>query len=691
MSEKIKARHLERDAYVYVRQSTLTQVKENRESQLRQRQLAPRVEELGWPHERVHVVDEDLGVSGTSTNNRDGFERIRRAVCEGRAGLVAFTEGSRMARNNADWYRLVELCAHADVLLLDDRGVYDPSHREDRVLLGVQGALAEYEMLLFRHRAQESLAQMAERGELYQDIPVGFIVTPANTLEKHPDRRVQRALKTFFEKFAELSSARELSQWIEDNQFQMPMLRDRKRPELVDWETPNYSRILRLLGHPAYAGAYPYGRSRTVTEIDEHGEVKKRRVRNLPLSEWKVLIRDHHPGYISWEEYERNRAKVLANANMGGRMTTRAPQNGQALLTGIVRCRRCGRKLVVRYSRGRGRYCCQPPPGGRHQSGCMTFGAASVDERVAVDVLAAVAPAGIEAALRAQELLAGERERQREALTLELEQTQYEAERAFRQYTRVEPENRLVAAELERRWNEKLNAVARVRSRLEHFDATCVPPSEVDFDELGKLGANVPRVWHHPEADAKLKKRIIRTVIEEVVADVDEDNDTVVLLVHWAGGHHTELSVPRRRTRSRLPCPDLVHVVRVLRTVAPDAEIARILNRSTVLTSQGNTWTPKRVGTFRRTHDIPCFSAREKTEQGLLLQCEAANKVGISSMSIHRLIKRGILAAEQPLEGLPCIIREAELARPEVQMAIEAVKEGQRVPLTGSPNQKRLF
>ena len=376
---------------------------------------------------------------------------------------------------------------------------------------------------------------------------------------------------------------------------------------------------------------------------------------------------------------------------MNGHLVKRAVQDGEALLTGLLWCGQCGHKLGVRYSGGRGRYWCNGPADQGHRTGCLRMAAAEVDPAVAEQILEAVKPAGVRAAIRAHELLAQEHAQRREALTLEVEQAQYEAQRARREYAHVEPENRLVAAELERRWEEKLRVVRDAQARLAAIEEQIAPAPADRLPELMELGRDLGRVWTDPAAPMKLKKRIVRTVIEQIMVRVDDDAQTLELLIHWSGGCHTELSLPRAARRRRAASADLVAAVRTLRQVMHDEAMARALNRAGIHTSQGNTWTADRVGGFRRRHGIAVFSAREKTERGRLLQTEAANRIGLSAMSVHRLIERGILAAQQPAVGLPCIIQESDLVEPDVQRVIQAMKQARSRPLTDSPNQQVLF
>jgi len=691
MSDKIKRTHLERDAFVYVRQSTAHQVQHNVESQARQRGLRERAQNLGWVGARVHVIEDDLGQTGASTQGRPGYQRLMDAVCQRRAGAIFSIEASRLARNNADWARLVELCRHQQVLLADDERVYDPSHPDDRVLLGLQGTLAEYEWDVLRRRAQEALRVKAQRGELYTCVATGYVPTHDGGLDKHPDLRVQHGLELVFSRFDQANSVRQLYGMFCQEDVLLPLVPHGQDLTHVQWRRPTYQRLLDMLKNPIYAGAYARGRTQTEVHVSPDAQVRKTSGHRVPRAEWSVLIRDHHPGYITWDQYERNLDKIGHNANMRGQMVKRAVQRGESLLAGLLRCARCGRVLLVRYSDHQARYTCQGPTSDRHRSACLCFAARDVDARVSQEVLDVVQPAGVQAAVRAAQLLAQQHAQRRQALADQLEQTRYDADRAFQQYDRIEPQNRLVAAELERRWNEKLARAAEVQARLATFDEQCPAPTGRDVNALHELGANLRRVWCDPEADMAIKKRIVRTLIEGIVVDLAQDGHAICLTLHWSGGAHTDLCVPTWRRQREQHTAQLDEIVASLRRVMSDEALARELNRHGLCTATGKTWTPQRVGGFRRSRGIPAFRAQDKAAAGLLLQSEAATQAGVSAMSIHRLIQRGILPAEQCRVGLACIIHESDLSKPEVVAAIAAIKRGNTPPLPGSGDQPHLF
>lgn len=462
---KLTPEHLMRRAVVYVRQSPLEQVRFHRESQRLQYELAERARAMGF--REVEVIDEDLGRSGTSAVGRPGFQRLVAAVCLREVGAVFSLEASRLARNNRDWYHLVDLCGLTGTLLVDLDGVYDPRLLNDRLLLGLKGTMSEFELALFRQRAFAALQAMAERGELLTTVPVGYVRTADNRCEKDPDRRVQHAIALVFTKFQEYGSIRQVLLWF--RQERLPLPRKRFGPEgwTTEWVLPVYHTLHHILTNPTYAGAYAFGRTATHTQVGL-GDAVKQRGRRLRVEEWAVLIRDHHEEYISWETFQRNQAMIEQNAARYGARVRGPAREGSSLLAGLLRCGRCGRKLQVTYSGTRGnvpRYHCRGAAINHGTDWCISFGGLAVDRCMEQEILRVLEPTALEAARRAEAHQEAARKARRQALELALQQAEYEAQRVQRQYDAVEPENRLVAAELERRWNEALARSCAARSR----------------------------------------------------------------------------------------------------------------------------------------------------------------------------------------------------------------------------------
>jgi DNA invertase Pin-like site-specific DNA recombinase len=511
---KIGADHLARRAYVYIRQSTLDQVHNNRESQRRQYALAERARELGW--EDVEVIDDDLGRSGSGTK-RPGFERMLGGLCDGQVGAVFCVEASRLARNGRDWHTLLEFCSVVGSLLIDTDGVYDPRDPNDRLLLGMKGQISEMELANFRARAQAALAQKAKRGELIQRVAVGYVRTADERLEKTPDVRVREAIELVFRKFNELGSARRLYFWLRAEKMQLPAVVD-GTGSAVQWQVPRYHALLSLLQNPVYAGAYAYGRTKTQVHLVQ-GRKQVSRIKRRAPADWRVLITEHHEGYIGWDEYLRIQTLIAHNAVARGDAVRGAVRSGQALLVGLLRCGHCGRKLHVEYpSQGHIRYACMTSRLDPDGACCVRTNGQQADELVSEEILRCLSPLGIEAALaalRAHQDSEDDRIRQK---SLAVEQARYEVARAQRQYDAVDATNRLVAAELERRWNVALKTQAQLEEELEALRQERPNGiSEPQRQSLLALGADLRRLWEHPQSSPEWKKRIVRTVLTEIV------------------------------------------------------------------------------------------------------------------------------------------------------------------------------
>jgi excisionase family DNA binding protein len=670
---KITAEHLSRAAYLYVRQSTPGQLVNNLESRRRQYALKDRAHALGW--DNVIVVDDDLGRTASGIE-RLGFEHLLAAVCTNAAGAVFAIEASRLARNGREWHTLLEFCGLVNCLIIDEDDIFDPKQANDRLLLGLKGVFSELEVSIFRQRAQEALRQKAARGDLYRNVALGYVVNSDNQLEMDPDDRIRETLHLIFRKFAEFGSVRQVVLWMSDEGINFPTAVRNGQDRIVEWQLPRYTRIHRVLTHPVYAGAYVYGRSSSHVRIEAG---RKRIVRGIlcPQNEWKVLIHDHHDGYITWEDYERNQRTISGNANMKGTIVKGAVRNGDGVLVGLLRCGHCGRKLKVVYHKGgSGRYICNDASY-NHRINCISFGNLRVDAAVSEEVLRAIAPLGIEAAMQAiadRERAGSDQLKQKE---LALEQARYEAARAHRQYNAADPDYRLVARNLEREWNERLEKVDRLENELAIARANQPPAlTELERAEILELGSELPRLWNHPAATAATRKRIMRTVLEEIIVTVDTNR--VHLKLHWKGGDHTALEVPKNRTgqnRWKTSAATERLIVDLARHLS-DKAIASLLNRLEVRTAKGLTWTQQRVVTFRCDHNVPIYRDGERAERGELLLQEAVNRLGVSKMTVIRLIKDGLLPAKQICVGAPYVIRETDLDLPAVQ---RAVKDGRAV------------
>jgi Recombinase/Recombinase zinc beta ribbon domain/Helix-turn-helix domain len=525
-------------------------------------------------------------------------------------------------------------------------------------------------------------------------LPVGYVRTAAVRVDKDPDQRVQQAIALVFERFAALGSARQVLVWCRQEGIALPVVTPSGHGGTrVTWRLPVYGTILRFLQNPIYAGAYAFGRTGTHTQI-EAGQPCKRRGRRQQREAWTVLLRDHHEPYISWDRYERHQQLLADNTNMRGAMAKGAVRRGESLVAGLLRCGHCGRRLqVISTGSARGpstRYQCGGPRLTHGLArGCFSAGARRIDEAIEREVLRVVAPGALEAALHAVDHAAVETDTTRRALELELRQARYETDRAQRQYDAVEPENRLVSETLERRWNAALARVAELDQRL----ITLVPtprPAPDDQAPLLALAEDFPAVWRSPAADIPLKKRIVRVLIEEIVATATVEPPHVTLVLHWKGGTHTQLAVRKNRPGGHRYCTDraVIDVVRDLARSLPDGEIARILNRLGYRTGQQNSWTATRVASLRYGHQIP---AVDRTTAPLLLTIvDAAQALGVSPMTIRRLITANVLPATQPVPYAPWAIRHEDLTLDPVQRATEAVKTHRRLPPPAVANQLML-
>ncbi|MGY4167632.1 excisionase family DNA binding protein [Bradyrhizobium sp. USDA 4529] len=604
---------------------------------------------------------------------RPGFERLLTAICTGSAGAVLAVEASRLARNGRDWHTLLEFCTLVNSLIIDEDGVYDPKLTNDRLLLGMKGTFSELELTILRQRSQEALRLKAVRGDLHTSVAVGYVRSSDDRLELDPDRRVREALHLAFRKFAEFGSVRQVAIWLCDNGIKMPIVVYGPRGRMVEWRLPRYNTIHRLLTNPIYAGAYVFGRTGSQVRIEAGRKLVTRNVRRTQ-KDWEVLIRDHHDGYISWQDYENNQRTINGNANMKGAMVPGSVRNGGGLLVGLLRCGRCGRKLKVQHNglRGVARYLCNDASVNHgRRTKCIAFGNVRIDAAVSAEVLSVIAPLGLDAALQA----IADRERAgRERLQhieLALEQARYEAARAHRQYDAVDPENRLVAGDLERRWNERLAEVARLEDDL-RIARDKQPPTLTDAEraEILGLGTDVERLWSHPAASAATRKRILRAVLEEIIVTVEPR--ILHLKLHWKGGDHTALEVVKNRAGQHRWKTDASteQLISDLARLLPDGSIASVLNRLGTRTAKGNTWTQQRVCVFRNDHNIPVYRDGERAERGELILHEAASRLGLSKMTVVRLIKDGILPAKQSCVGAPYVIREIDLNRQEVRHAV---------------------
>jgi len=677
MHPKLTIELLKRRAVVYIRQSSPGQVVHNLESQRRQYGLADHARQLGF--REVRAIDEDLGRSGSGKVERPGFERLVAEVCSGEVGAVLSIEASRLARNGRDWHHLIELCGLVRTVVIDPDGIYDPCVLNDRLLLGLKGTMSEFELNLLRQRSLEAIRQKAHRGELQFRLPVGYRWTPGGKIEIDPDRRVQQAVELIFRKVAELGSARQALLWFRREKVGLPKMDEGPEQEIA-WRLPVYNTIWRVLRNPVYAGAYAFGKTESRTKVVD-GRARKTEGHFKPIETWMVLLRDHHAGYICWEQFERNQAMPGDNAHMKSRMEPKAGRGGRSLLAGLLRCRRCGRMLHVTYS-GTGsnvpRYHCRGAQINHGEDWCISFGGLGSDRAVAAEILKAAEGNAVEAALEAATRVAEQQQQRRHAWSLELEQARYEAHLAARRYEAVDPDNRLVAAELEARWNVAPQTVTELHARLRKDELSNEAARIPDKDTLRNMARDLAAVWNLPTTDMRLKQRIVRILVAEIVADVDQENQQIVLLIHWTGGQHSELRIKKNAAGKHNRCTSIeaIGIVRRMAGKFPDDQIASTLNRLSLRTGAGNTWREGNIRTVRSYHQWPAYAAQP--ERKTLTMEEASMRLAVSHKIVRRLIEAGKIAATQVVPCAPWEISAEAIESQAVLVEIERIKQRAR-------------
>jgi DNA invertase Pin-like site-specific DNA recombinase len=670
VAEKVAPEHLARTAYLYVRQSTLRQVKDNTESAERQYALRQRAVQLGWPAERIVVIDTDQGQSGAGSAGREGFQRLVADVGLGKAGIVLGLEVSRLARNNADWHRLLEICALAGTLICDEDGLYDPADFNDRLLLGLKGTMSEAELHFIRARLQGGILSKARRGELPVPLPVGLVYDPAGKVVLDPDAAVQQALGHLFSTFERTGSARAVVQAFNREGLLFPArVRAGERKGELTWSPLTHWRVLRTLHSPRYAGAFAYGQRRTRKTADG-----KTTTRQLPREQWTTLITDAHPGYISFQRYEHNLKVLAANATAHGTDRAGGPaREGPALLQGLAICGRCGRRMTVRYhARGGTRVPDYQCVGESIQNGgrrCLVIpGAAGVDEAIGKLLLDTVTPLALEVALGVQAELEARAEDADRLRRTHVERARQRAELARRRYLAVDPDNRLVADTLEADWNDALRALQAAQDEYERQAAAASAAlTEERKQQIRRLASDFPRLWNDPATPARERKRIARLLIEDVTLTRTGE---IHLHVRFRGGQTTTLTIPRALNAweaRQTPADTLAEIDRLL-DEHTDAEAAAKLNQAGHRSGTNRPFSRRIVINLRRSNNLPSHRERLRA-RGMLTQQEIAEHLGVRSKTIHAWRRAGLLPAhrandkndwlyEPPTPGDPRLVKQ---------------------------------
>jgi DNA invertase Pin-like site-specific DNA recombinase/uncharacterized protein YndB with AHSA1/START domain len=656
---KLRPFHLQRQAYVYVRQSSAAQVLEHTESRKRQYALVERAVALGWPREAVVVVDEDQGKSGASAQGRTGFARLAHAVAHGEAGALFALEVSRLARSSMDWQRLLALCAVAQVIVVDESAVYDPADADDKLLLDLKGTMSEAELHWLGLRMVGARRSKARRGELHMQVPTGYVWTETG-LVMDPDEAVQRAVRLVFERFRVEPSAWAVMRWAHETGLAFPTRRPATQGAEVEWKPLGITRLIDMLHNPIYAGAYAYGR-RPQSKALVDGDIRRVRAAGRTPEEWAVCQREAHPGYITWETYLENQEKLRRNVHHSKGVSPGAPREGKALLTGLLLCGRCGRRMRTNYGRASQRHWYYLCPGDRDkgEKTCWMMGGESLDAAVEKLFLDTLVPAELEVSLAVEREVSAQADGLAAQWRSRMEQARYEAHRAERRYKAVEPENRVVARTLEREWEEKLRQLQEVERH--YAEARRRRHVELTSEERGRIRAlarDLPAVWRAPTTRPEDKKAMLRLVVEAVcVTPVDVPRRSAQVEVQWHSGATSRLTLARPLQREKLRTPDKV-VARIRKLAAAglcDADMAERLNEEAVPTAAQKRWTVWAIRWVRQRHHIPrvapdaprSIPIPDRHPDGRYSLAGAAKRFGVTPTVVRGWARRGLVPASR--------------------------------------------
>lgn len=646
----------------------MRQVRENTASTELQYGLVERAIALGWPRERVCIYDGDLGVSGSVPAAREDFAHLVAEVGMGRVGIVLSFDVTRMARNNTDWYKLIDLCSICDTLIADSDGVYCPALYNDRLLLGLKGTMSEAELHFRRLRLHGGIEKLATEGSLRKRLPVGLDYDDAGQVRLAVDESVRHAIETVFKKFEHMSSAHQVYRSLQAEGLLLPARRNDEQH--VRWMQPRYSAVLGILSNPRYAGAYVYGRRRRQRTVDKNGNIHIR-VEALERSQWRIVLRDRHPGYISWEQYEINQTRLSENSFVSPEDgASRVIREGSALLQGLARCGTCGRRMSPMYAKKGDlvRYVCDRS-GRNHGKGsvCQSVGGSRIHRAVVEAFLEALSPASMQVTLAALAQMDNAEDATLKQLSQRREQAQYEADRARRQYEVVEPENRLVARTLENEWNKRLSELAEIERQIaEHHNQQIPSLTPEERERVLELGLDLRSIWEAPTTTAQERKQLLRAVFDDVILKIDRSTAHAKVTLVWQGGATSELEVQLPRSGHNARCVDasIVEDVRKMAAVMTDAQIAATLVRRAIRTPTGLPYNAVRVQELRKRHEIPEYQPTPSDDNEPTYTAEeAAEKLGVTGFTVLRWLREGFLVGEQVAPRAPWRIKLGAVAR----------------------------
>jgi excisionase family DNA binding protein len=678
MSNKIQPHHTQRPAYIYIRQSTMGQVRHHQESTARQYALRDKALDGGWAPDQIRILDGDLGLSGAHASQREDFKTLVADVTMGQVGAVVALEASRLARSSADWHRLIEVCSLTGTLILDEDGSYDPADFNDGLLLGLKGTMSQAELHFIRARLQGGKTNKAQKGELRFPLPVGLCHDEEGQTILDPDQQVQGAVRLIFQAFRQTGSAYGVLAHFRDNSLEFP-----KRAyggiwagRLV-WGPLSHARVLGVVKNPSYAGAYVYGRYRATRQISPDGEIRSA-IRKAPLGSWSVLIQDHHEGYISWEEYLQNQVALERNQTNGEATRLSGPvREGLALLQGLLLCGHCGRRVTVRYQGNGGLYpiyeCSWLRREGVATSSCLTIRCDSLDKAFTRRVMEVMQPAQLEIALKAVEELEHRDQAVVQQWQMRLQQADYEAQLAERRYEQVDPANRLVAANLERRWNVALQRAAELKEQFEQHRQAHSRAFTLDQKArvLG-LAQDFPKLWNAQSTSPKDRKRMLRLLVEDIT--LEKQGREAVLHIRWRGGATEDLRVERPRPAADQVrySPAFVQKVRELAREFSDDQIAARLNEEGIRPSKGPSFTVSGVRWIRHRHRIPGPPSRQQAEVSVQ---ELADRLGVSRGLVYHWIHNGQVEARRRNQGSPFWIKLDDAVEARLRACLAAQSE----------------